>query len=264
MSNIRKTCHYNVLIAFIFIYIGLFPYKTVNAQSLVFAFGSSETPPRKWQEDGKYMGIYIDVVEEIMARSNIDIQMKPYPYKRLLRSLQSGEIDGAVGLFKTKDREQFSTYIDIPIAYTSINIFVKKDKLFNYNQINDLLNKEVGKARGVFISEEFQLARQHKVFSVNEIATYKQLIGKLLLGRIDAFVAPSLSTQFLLKEMGFSHKIVMLPHSIAQQQPLYILFSKLASTSEKQDLYDQVRQALTDMQRENRLKRITEKYGIIE
>lgn len=262
MSHVIRFCRVCALAIIILVCNGIVPSQAANAQHLVFGFGNSETPPFKSEEGGKYVGIFFDVIQEIISRTEINIDVKPYPYDRLMLSLKNGLLDGAVGVFKTPEREQFAEYLDIPIAWTTMKIFVRKGDEFSFGNISDLSGKRIGKVRGVYVSEEFDQAMQQGTFSVEETNNYEQSIKKLRAGRIEALVSPMLSTQFNLARMGGAEEIVMLPHPVAPPRPLYILFSKAANTPEKEAMIGKIRQVVKDMEREKRFEQIMQKYRI--
>jgi polar amino acid transport system substrate-binding protein len=261
MSHVIRFCRVCALAVMILVCNGIFPCQAADAQHLVFGFGNSETPPFKSKEGGKYVGIFFDVIQEIVSRTEINIDVKPYPYDRLMLYLENGHIDGAVGVFKTPEREQFAEYLATPIAWTTMTIFVRKGNEFSFGKISDLSGKRIGKVRGISVSKEFDQAMQQGTFSVEETNTYEQSIKKLQTGRIEALVSPLLSTQFNLVRMRAEEEIVMLPHPVAPPRPLYILFSKAANTPEKEVMIGRIRQVVKDMGREKRFEQIMQKYG---
>ncbi|MEB8434347.1 transporter substrate-binding domain-containing protein [Cocleimonas sp. KMM 6892] len=235
---------------------------TAYAQPLKFGFGDTETYPRKWKENGEYVGVYIDIIKEVILRSGIDIDLEPYPHERLLQYLQNGKVDGAIGLYKNNEREQFATYVDIPIAWLRTGVFVKKEHLSSINEISDLNGKVIGKVRGVTLNKKLEKAIEEGQFSIEETATYEQSVRKLLAGRIDALLAPNFSTRYLLKELGASKEILLLPLYFEPARPVYVLFSNSSIISEKIGMFNKITKVLADMEHEKRFDEIQYNYDI--
>ncbi|WP_299872965.1 ABC transporter substrate-binding protein [uncultured Cocleimonas sp.] len=264
--NISSLVGYRVLCTFTAILVmcsGFITTQTVNAQSLTFGFGDTQTPPRKWKVDGEYLGVYFDVIDEVMARSKIKIDVNPYPHERLLQYLENGVIDGAIGLYKTPEREKYATYVDIPIAWSEMRIFIKKGQQFQIKNINNFSGKIIGKIRGVSINKEFDDAVERGEFSVEETRSYTQSIKKLMIERIDVLIAPEMSTQHLLKEMNLLDEVEMLPFHFKRIRPVFILFSKAADTPEKKAMFEKIREVLIEMEIEKKFQDILLKYSVV-
>lgn len=262
MNNPKQFCRVCALFLILLVCPGIFPAQATDGQQLVLGFGNSETPPFKSKDNGTYVGIDFDIVQEIIARTGINIGVKPYPYLRLMHLLQNGLVDGAIGVFKTAEREQFAEYVETPIAWTTMTIFVRKDHEFSFGEISDLSGKRLGKVRGVSVSNEFDQAMQQGLFLIEETTTYEQSINKLQTGRIEALVSPMLATQYHLTRMGVAQEILMLPRPVAPPRPLYILFSKAAKTPEKAAMFEEIRRVLRDMEQEKKFEQIMKKYEI--
>ncbi|GAA0405008.1 transporter substrate-binding domain-containing protein [Cocleimonas flava] len=239
---------------------GFISLHTAYAQPLKFGFGDTETYPRKWKENGEYVGVYIDIIKEVILRSGIDIDLEPYPHERLLQYLEDGKLDGAIGLYKNKEREQYAVYVDIPIAWSSMRIFVKKEDLSSITGLNDLSGKVIGKIRGVSFNKDLEKAIEEGQFTIEETATYEQSIKKLLAGRIDVLIAPNFSTQYLLREMGVSEEISLLPLYFEPVRPVYILFSKPSIITDKMGMFEKMIDVLTDMEYEKTFEEIQRNF----
>lgn len=73
----------------------------------VLRVGISEVPPFVIKEpDGSWRGISIDLWQQVAAQSGYRFELQPMPFKRLLPSLEAGQLDVVVGaLTMTAERE---------------------------------------------------------------------------------------------------------------------------------------------------------------
>ena len=66
----------------------------------------------KWKVKGKYVGPFIDIINEVSKRTGYKINLKPLPIKRLIMYIKSGEIDGAIGFRQIESRKKICTLLE--------------------------------------------------------------------------------------------------------------------------------------------------------
>jgi|LGVE01.1.fsa_nt_gb polar amino acid transport system substrate-binding protein len=81
------------------------PLLAAPSLTLTMGFGNSDVPPRKWKQDGQFVGLSLDIMQEVARRCQVTVEMKPYPWKRLLHYVQNGKIDGAFGVYRTPSND---------------------------------------------------------------------------------------------------------------------------------------------------------------
>jgi ABC-type amino acid transport substrate-binding protein len=72
----------------------------------------------------------MDVMQEVAHRSGVRVRLVPLPWKRVLRPLEEGQIDGFFGGYKTPDREAVAVFLDTPMSWAVLSIFDSKCLVF--------------------------------------------------------------------------------------------------------------------------------------
>ena len=72
----------------------------------------------------------MDVMQEVAHRSGVRVRLVPLPWKRVLRPLEEGQIDGFFGGYKTPDREAVAVFLDTPMSWAALSIFDSKCLVF--------------------------------------------------------------------------------------------------------------------------------------
>ncbi len=237
---------------------------TLSAQSdqpLVMAFNNTISKPWKWIENGTYVGPFIDAMQQVADRSRIRIELKPLPWKRVLLGMKSGEVDGFFGGYKTAERESFGLFVETPLSWSTLSIFVRKGKAFSFDRIDDLYGRKIGIVRGYNTSAEFDQAANEKKILVEETSNYISLIKMLAAGRIEGIVGATSTIQAHLVDMNWTDRFSMLPNPVAGPKPIYICLSKRSKNFDQQELAAKMNQALKAMETENVFEEIAKKYG---
>ena len=225
------------------------------------AFNNTVSKPWKWKENGKFVGPFIDVMQQVADRSGIHVELKPLPWKRVLLEMKSGTVDGFFGGYKTAERETFSLFVETPISWSMLSIFVRKGEAFPFAGIEDLYGRKIGIVRGYNTSVEFDQAADEKKILVEETSNYVSLIKMLAAGRIEGIVGATSTIQAHLVDMNWTDRFSMLPIPVAGPKPIYICLSKQAKIINQEKLADKMNQALKAMETENVFEEIAKKYG---
>ena len=140
------------------------------------------------------------------------MRLVPLPWKRVLRQLEEGQIDGFFGY--------------APWSWAVLSIFVRKGEVFPFQKIEDLYGKRIGIVRGFTTSPEFDRAMREGLISVDESGSYGSLIKMLDAKRIDGIAGVASTLQAHFDDMHLTGRFVMLPHPITGPKPIYICVSK--------------------------------------
>ncbi len=118
---------------------------------------------------------------------NISFEIKAYPWPRAERHARDG--DGLIfALPKSADRLRELRYSDAASSNT-LWLVTRSDATFPFRSMADLRGKTVGAVRGYSYSDEFEIARNNKLFKVDEdIASRATRLQRLLLKRVDALL----------------------------------------------------------------------------
>jgi polar amino acid transport system substrate-binding protein len=229
--------------------------------SLTIAFNDTISKPWKWQENGHYVGPFLDLMDEIARRSGITLTLEPLPWKRVLVEMKAGAIDGFMGGYKTPDRESFADFLEMPITWSMISIFVLKGNEFPFNSIEDLYGKTIGIIRGYTTSSEFDTAWKLGRIKVYEVGNYVNLVKMLDSERLETIAGATSTLKAHFIDMKMQKRFVALPHPVDGPKPVYICLSKAARIPDRENLIARMNQAVKDIESEHVFEKIAAKYG---
>ncbi len=216
-------------------------------------------PPYSYLRGNVAIGIDVDMLREAATRLKIDISISALPWKRALLSIERGESQLGMPLFRTPERAQYALFT-APVHYSTTGLFVKKGREFRFDSVSDLSGKRLGYNRGYALPEELDEAIKKGRLAGEEVSTTSQNIAKLMLGRIDVFAANTINTQFVMRETSAQKDIAQLPHPLSQKRPAYLVVSKSADLPGKNELVAALTQELEKLHRDGTYERIVKRY----
>ncbi|SDW99119.1 substrate-binding periplasmic protein [Marinobacter mobilis] len=165
--------------------------------------GVNHAPPYRIIAEGGVSGFYVEVFEEIADRLDWDVQYIQAPFRRILRLMESGEVDFMLGPLKTAEREVYMDYV--------VDAFPPERRLFFYRQpqnrilsYDDLLDKRIGVLRGSRYFPAFdndpRLIREAGI-------RYENLMRMLERDYVDVVIAPELVGLYTLKQEGVEAEV---------------------------------------------------------
>ena len=88
-----------------------------------------DVPPLYYQEDGKWKGVSIELLEALLAEAECKPNYTLVPWKRSLRSMESGRIDVMMNISHSPERAKYMHYVG-PVQ-TEVTVLIVNDD-FNY------------------------------------------------------------------------------------------------------------------------------------
>ena len=148
-----------------------------------------------------------DAIEKELGIS-FDIRM--YPWPRAERYALDG--NGLIfGLPRNADRLRVLRYSDAA-AHNKLWLVTRSDATFPYNALDDLRGKTIGIVRAYYYGEEFERARNARLFRTEEdIPSRSTRLTRLMLRRVDAILLYQPSTE-TPKDIEASIRSFMAPH----------------------------------------------------
>lgn len=124
------------------------------------------------------------LLEEVERAAGVKFVLRRYPWARAELHARNG--DGLIlGLPRTPERERVLRYSDLA-AVNTLWLVTRSDATFPFNGIADLRGKRVGIVRGFSYGEEFERAKESKLFLPDEdIASRGTRLLRLMLRRTD-------------------------------------------------------------------------------
>lgn len=202
-----------------------------------------------------HTGIYQDILDELSKITGHRFQINYFPYPRLARDFDGGEIDLEPGVFpgwviKQKVQGLFS----VPFGKVVDVLVFAPGKQFPVNTPKDLSGKSLGLVRGYAypdLRNMFDNGTIHRVDAVNE----SQLMAMLQGSRIDQILINKAVAQYTIREIPKYSEFVL-------GDVLGSFDVSMRVHPNKKDILPQLDEAIVSMKRSGAITRIYAKYGV--
>lgn len=234
----------------LFLAVGL----TLSAQAKTFKLVSEPYPPFEYQENGKDVGMDVEILKAAASKAGIELKIDFLPWSRALDQVKSGEADGIFSLLKNAEREGFLIFPATPL-YVGKNVFFAAASFTGkVESLADLKGKTVGIVNGNSYGEQFDKATG---FTKDGVADQDTLIKKLLAGRNELIVTAEKVGWYSVKQQG-GKDVKALPFVVSKEN-YYIGLSKKSANGK--ELADKLGKALADLEKSGVLTKIRKKYS---
>ncbi|RED49668.1 amino acid ABC transporter substrate-binding protein (PAAT family) [Aestuariispira insulae] len=223
-----------------------------------FTIVASPQEPFKFRSDGEYMGIDVEVIQEVMKRLGVSYTIKLIKSDaRIQEEAKKGKVDMLLLYSKKESRMAFLTYPEQSYVDISWNFFIRAEDegKISYDTLDDLRAYTIGITKDVSYTTEFMEAGlKFETAPRNDLQ-----IGKLLANRFDLVPLNTISTLYEQKNAGNLDKIAYLPKPL-KTKPYYNVFVKasdfpgIAAMPAK---YDQI---IQELKSDGTIKAIFSKY----
>lgn len=238
---------------------------SLSADEKTLIFGSVENiEPLSYSENNSAKGLFVDIMTEIAARSDLNISIRFYPFPRLLQYLQSGEIDGVLSIYHRPEREDFLIYSSQPVLVSRVLIFTREEDDREYRNTEDMYGKVFGRMSGWSLNNaEMEEAVNKGDIILSEARDYNQNLRQLVAGRLDGLILTEQLTWFHASQMGLSHQIkpadLVLSESIS-----YLALSRLSPRIENHaDLIETINTALGAILTDGTYDELLRRYNLV-
>ncbi|MET1078561.1 MAG: transporter substrate-binding domain-containing protein, partial [Pseudomonas sp.] len=185
-------------------------------------------PPFMYQQDGQPRGLYPRMLHAIFTHAGEPVEIRAVPWKRALLLGESAAA-GIGGIYMNRRRLQVFDY-SAPLFEEKLRIYVRKDRVFPFESVEDLTDKEVGTIRGWSYSESFDRAVREQRINARESTSDESNFRKLASGRLDAVIAIEESGQQMIRRLRLDGLVPLAkPLSV---NPTYLVFAKDAEHRE--------------------------------
>ncbi|OUR95681.1 hypothetical protein A9Q84_14360 [Halobacteriovorax marinus] len=215
--------------------------------------------PYYFEKDNKMYGASIEIAEQLANKLGHNLIYKRYPFARVINYISSGEIDMVILYIKSKEREKYAHYLDIPHIYESSSIIYKKtrDEIFFEGNLNKLKKYNFANVRGYSHGATYDNATfLSKTFVKNET----QLIKVLLAERIDIAIGNKAVIYSKAKELGVQNEIIFHRTKI-DDGPCYLAFSKKSNIDK--EVITSFNNSIKEFVKSEKYKSILKKYNFL-
>lgn len=178
-------------------------------------------PPFQYWEKGQVTGIDADMVKEVCKRLEIEVEFRPVPWKRALKTAEKGDVTGILGALHKEERTKFLYYTTETIHTQKNVIMASKGSGIKVSSLDDLRDKTVGVIRGFSYGPKFD---NYQGLRKKVCNNHEDLMRILNMGRID--VAPGSEKPFLFNSKNFGLQDRFEVVYVIAEHPVYTVFSK--------------------------------------
>ena len=205
-------------------------------------------------QDGRYTGVYKDVLSEAAGRAGIVIEFRHMPWRRIESELERHGIDCAFALSRTARREQYLDYGKVPLHPTEYVLFVR-DEAGAAAGLEDLQGKTIGVRAGVRLPVEITAGVRAGRFKVSEINSDAVNFQKLKLRRVDAVLTDAFVGMYTLRQLNLPGVRQLSPSLMSFDT--FVVFPKSMQSARLAAAFDR---AFEDMRHDGSYERLTASY----
>lgn len=225
--------------------------------------GAIEWPPYTiWAGDQFAAGLDIELMAAIFGRAGCSLHIIRIPFKRALRNIELGELDGMPTVSFTEDRAIFGHYT-VPVRDEVIGAFVRADMVDEARPPSfDVLTStplRVGVVLGGWYGAAFEKARANDPAFRSRIQTFEDfeiLFRALEAGLVDVAINDIAGGRYVAERTVGSGAIQLLPFAV-HVNSVHILLSRKTQT--EADVAT-INNAITGLKEDGTIDRITERY----
>jgi len=229
------------------------PPQTCLHKNVLRVGTNAEYPPFEFKENGKIVGIDIDMVKAVAEKLGKAVQLVDMNFDMLMPCLQFGALDVvAAGLTPTPERSQQALFTAPYLSGDPFLIVTLKDKP-PIGNIYQLANKKVIVNQG-FTTELYIKSIRGPI--VQSLPTVTEAFIALEQGKAYAFITTgAIAGPFFKKYGSKPFKVTPIP-GIRENY-------SLAISKKNPCLYKEIQQALVDLKKDGTLTKIMKKWEVI-
>jgi len=200
------------------------------AQDVVIASGHPEYPPFMYQKGAEIQGICADVTRLVFQKMGLDVHFKAEgSWDVVQEKAKSGQVDVLIGIYPTAERKKYLNY-SIGYLEDPVALFVPAQKTFEFQTLNDLINKIGTTTKGDSWGPAFDSFVPK--LNLHPEMTVEENFSKLLSGKADYFVFSLYPGIYYLQQLKIADQVHYLKPYI-DTPVLYIAISKKSKYADK-------------------------------
>lgn len=183
--------------------------SSVQSQDLIIAYNESYSP-FSYLEEGKVVGIEIDIIDELATRAGLRAVHKAVPWARAQLMVKDGQADGFVTVANA-EREGYAVMSTQGVFSLTITAATAKDnpRLIQLQGIKDVEGANLfPQVNYLGTSLSATLLKDAKVSYVSSLT---QIFNLLLLHRADIFIESNINILYNASKLKMADKIEILP-----------------------------------------------------
>lgn len=188
------------------------------------ALAEADYPPFYYVDNnGTLTGVSVEVLHSIAQSANVRIEYHRHSWPRVLKSLETGDVDMVTTFFNTAERAPHVVYTGVPHTYESSQLFVLADSALEFQ--GDLQGLE-GLTVGVIRGYSYGLAFDSSVLLKKEpVLDEPTLVRMLLSRRFELAIGNPFAIQLAASRLLAEKRLRFLQPEV-DRSPIYMAFSR--------------------------------------
>ncbi len=242
--------------------------QSAVSQSTTITIGVADRPVfQHMGPSGKVEGLDVELSRYIFTQAGFDIKYEHYPWTRIVRKIELGELDVALSANDTPERRQFAYFSNETFRLGHNVLFTtqaKSNRFAGMSSLIDLKNKKLRLAvhRGASYSNEYNLLKNEPWFANNLVVVDlpERSLDLLLKERVDGFLGSEYGVKQWQQSRGINGQLVEVFRLMSDADAqTHIMYSKKSVPKELVDKVDNVMKKLKlSGEYQQRLKALTE------
>ena len=194
----------------------------------------------------KNNGPFVEIVQRAYAKTNYDVEVLFVPWQRAIEWSKQGKVDGIIGAWHTKEREQFLLYSEA-LYPNSMVLYKQAGSSISFSSFKELGAQGLilGSVRGYLQLEKIESSGLKINYVNNDIQNFKLLKkGRVQLVLVDKYYAKHMLKQPELKDIA--NHIEPMNHTVEHKQQFITISKQTSNPMRKVKLFNQGLKALKD------------------
>ncbi|WP_306115930.1 MULTISPECIES: ABC transporter substrate-binding protein [unclassified Roseovarius] len=145
-------------------------------------------------------GVVNGIVQEVAARSGIDVEFEYMPWKRALEATRQGAYDGTSYWYYSEEREADFIHVGPLVEERQVFFAIAGPEVPTWSELEDLSGLRIGVVPGFTYTPELWELGESGVLTLSEATSNEANMRKLLAGRIDVFPHSEMAGWHLIRE----------------------------------------------------------------
>lgn len=241
----------------------------VHAQQRVVLYGDDDYAPYSFVEDGRFRGIYVDLLRQAARKlaPEYEVQLEPVPWKRGLTSLQNGTALALFPPYHVRERDYIDPY-SVPLYRETVVLFCTPQVLASPRTHfpADFYHLRIGINLGFVLANKLMEAGRSGEVMLEEAKGNEANLRKLALGRVDCYANDRLSVLYSVRQLQNSpsfmpwRSLKLMEAVELQGQDAYLGYSKSFPAPYKPDFIRRMNAALSELGRSGAVDKLVAEY----
>ncbi|CAM3723859.1 substrate-binding periplasmic protein [Ectopseudomonas alcaliphila] len=172
--------------------------------------------------DDTPLGLDVELVDAVLREAQVPYEIRLYPWERVKRMLDRGEVQMAFQFAGTPQRQQQYQLVGPLRSGSTVFMTTAKTAISDWKTLDDLSPYVIGQVRGYAYEENFDRADLARDSSAQNP---RQLVSMLLAGRIGIIVGDHTQLLYFIREQRAQDQVRVLPRPLIQM-PRFVAFAK--------------------------------------